>query len=150
MRFPYFALVYGLCLSVIPMTARADNFTITGTNTITFSLPASPTPVSSTKGEGFILDNVAVTLNGTQMNEDILFFEDGIIIGQNPSIVKDGIFYDFNATNEIANDFSYVPDAQSFDGQTSGPLYTPNGESAPTFLTGTLSGTIKSGMAIQA
>ena len=101
MRFSVLAMISGVCLA-LQTAARADEFTITGNNTISFSLPASPTPVSSTKGGGFILDNVGVTFNGTQMNEDVLFLEDGIIIGQNPSIVKDGIFYDFNATNEIA------------------------------------------------
>lgn len=131
MRFFHFAAAAGVCLCALPLAARADQVTITGTNTITFNVAASPTPSFYTPDGGFTLDNIAVTENGVTSNEEVLFFEDGIAIGSTASVSFDWIFMNINLTGAIASDLSDVPG--SF---FSAPLYS-GGESTPTLLPGT-------------
>jgi hypothetical protein len=133
MRSSLLVAVAVLGLAAVPTVARADQFTITGANTITFSLPASPTPDSYLSEAGFTINNVEVTDNGTQLLESVLFFEDGIAIGSSASVSFSGIEMNLNLTNPIAEDYSVVPNAflPFADALYSGP------ESAPTFLPGT-------------
>lgn len=134
MRLSYLAAISALSLSVLSITARADQFTITGPNTISFDLSASPVPDSYVSTLGFTIENVNVTVNGTQETEDVLFYEDGIAIAPQTSIAFDPIFgFDVTAQDAIINDFSvtegtFLPFAD--------PLYI-GGEATPTFILGT-------------
>jgi hypothetical protein len=123
-----------MCLAVLPMTARADEFTITGANTVSFDLPAAPVVNSVDPGYGFTVDNVEVTVGSQQMTEDILFFEDGIAIAPTaPTITVINPFeFDVNAPGDVLND--YTIDASG--SLPFGMITYSGGEANPTFLTG--------------
>lgn len=72
-----FALICAVCLLTGVTNAKANNlnFTLTdGTQTMTWTLPSSPTP-SSTTGIGFTLNGVNVVANGsTSVTANITFW----------------------------------------------------------------------------
>ncbi len=85
-----------LALLASSAAAYADTFTITGQGqTITFSLPDSPTPSSYVDTIGFNISNVEVTLNGITSFEDVGFSDarlgDPTFIGSPNEIYPNGI-----------------------------------------------------------
>lgn len=134
MRLSIFSAVAAVCLVAGPVAARADEFTIAGTNTITFDLSASPVPNSYISTLGFTISNVDVSVNGVHQTEDVLFYEDGIAIAPQTSVGFDPVFgFDVNADNAIVNDFTVVLNGFLPFGE----LTYSGGEATPTFLLGT-------------
>ena len=120
-----------LLLSLFGTSAMAfadtaeDTFTISEAGrTITFPLPASPTPDSSQTGDAFVLDSVTVRVNGAPMVEDIVFAKDAYGIGPFAQLTAGG--YDVAAPLSEAQ-FSV------------GALYSGS-EADPTFVVGSYGG----------
>jgi hypothetical protein len=120
-----FPLILFASASVLPLTAHADaidDFLITGNgNTITFSLPASPTDVFVSTGAGgviggfFPLPAPMVTANGVTASTSVEFFSGNLFfVGPGIDFVADGTVF------TLVGELLY-----------SGSAYTP------TFLTGT-------------
>jgi hypothetical protein len=64
------------CLPLLLRASTVDNFVLTdGTDTATFSLPASPTPTNGYAGEFFVLDGVSVTVDGTPLIVNLAFYD---------------------------------------------------------------------------
>jgi hypothetical protein len=60
--------------TAIVARADTDNFTLTGQgNTVTFSLPSSPTPYA-VGSDDFVLDNVSVIVNGVGQTDGLDFY----------------------------------------------------------------------------
>jgi hypothetical protein len=100
-------------VSILPVVAHADTFTISGNgNNYVFSLPSSPIPDEILSGEGPTLDlfEVTVTDNGGSPFSSTFALEDGII----------GFFPEFPLPGDTSPIFS-------------GPIETP------TFIAGTYS-----------
>src|ERR1700721_274741 len=76
-----FALVLTVGVSLAAKAATIDNFSFTdGANTITFSLPASPTPsfvdpnCPNTGSGDFCIENQTILVNGVATQADLNFF----------------------------------------------------------------------------
>lgn len=134
MRLRFASFSFGVFLAVVPMTAHADVFTITGASQISFSLPASPTPSTVVQNYGFTVNNVSVLVGGETKTENILFFEDGIAIGPQVSIVPAFLGFDVDAPGAVLEAYSTVPNAFL---PFADPLYGDGTEADPTFNLGT-------------
>ncbi len=115
------------CVVLSPVVARADDFTITGSNggttqTITFTLPDSPTPSAYEPGIGFLIDNVQIMYNGNPIVADVGF-------GNYPT---PDLFIGDGEALSTTNIYGGNPSWGYFNGQQ---LYSGT-EAAPTFLTG--------------
>lgn len=129
------AVATGLCLAFLPIAARADQFTVTGAQQITFSLPSMPTPSTVTTGLGFTVNNVTVNVNGQALTENILFFEDGIAIGPDVSVEPVNSFeFNVNAPNAVLEAYSTLPGGFI---PFADPLYADGTEANPLFNLGT-------------
>lgn len=132
-------LALSVSLLSLPLAARADQFTINGTSTITFNLPANPSSITSVSGLGFTVNNVDVSVNGTHETEDVLFYEDGLAIAPYTSIAHDPTYsfaFDVTDPNAIADYFT-VATTTNFLGLYPGLLTYTGGEGNPTFSLGT-------------
>lgn len=114
-RSPLRLALLGMLLLAGLTTARADdvNFTLTDgtTNTMTWTLPASPTP-SFHFTNSFEMTGVTVLENGTPVTANIFFY----------TPTGDGGF-----SNSIFNIFDY----QVFSGTTANPTFTPGTYTEP-------------------
>jgi hypothetical protein len=123
----YQAVLYVCALAIIlPTAAKADDFfSITGQGqTITFSLPSSPTS-GNFSDVGFVVSGVAVDVNGTTDTTDVYF-------GSSSSGWAIGVANNLDAAT--------APGSISFSGTEYGffvgsPVYSGL-ESSPTFQTG--------------
>jgi PEP-CTERM motif len=126
----YQAVLYVCALAIIlPTAAKADDFfSITGQGqTITFSLPSSPTS-SNFSDVGFVVSGVAVDVNGTTDTTDVYF-------GSSSSGWAIGVANNLDAATD--------PGSISFSGSEYGffigsQVYSGT-ESSPTILTGSSS-----------
>jgi hypothetical protein len=111
------ALLGGLLVTLFVLfapAASADSFSLTdGTNLITFSLPASPTPSFFEPGGSFEQDGISVVVNGVTNTENLFFF----------SAPSSGGLAISDGTTTLVN-------------QQGGVVYTGT-EDAPTFVPGT-------------
>lgn len=134
MRLNLFTVAAGLTFAVLPTAAHADQFTISGAQSISFSLPASPVPSTFAVSRGFTVDNVNMTVNGSAQTESLIFFEDGIAIGSQVSIGEMNGMLNLNVSNPLLIAFSTIPGVPL---PNSDPLYTHGTEANPTFNLGT-------------
>ncbi len=116
------------CVVLSPLVARADDFTITGSNggttqTLTFTLPDSPTPSAFETGIGFLINNVQVMYDGTPIVADVGF-------GNYPA---PDLFIGVGEFLSTTNIYGGNPSWGYFTGDQ---LYAGT-EAAPTFLTNT-------------
>jgi hypothetical protein len=115
----FLALLGGIIVALLILfapAASADSFSLTdGTNLITFSLPASPTPsfFEPDPGGSFEIDAIAVLVNGVTNTENLFFYSAPASGGM---AISDG-------TTTLVN-------------QQGGVVYTGT-EDAPTFVPGT-------------
>jgi len=124
MRFPKL-----LCLAAVLLlaagTALADSFTISdGTNNVSFSIPATPTPDSYSTGYSFTFNSVNVTVNGTTASYTVDFFNFNDAGGLD---IYNGVTNDL-----VVNNFGWSSDP---NGSTGVQVYTGS-ESNPTFVAG--------------
>jgi len=116
MRIRLFAAT--LCFLSVGIAAHADDlFTLTsGTDTITFTLPASPGVTSIS--DGFFVSPVSVDINGTTSDQAISFYLAGNLGGisiQDPGQISDG------GTGLLVDQ----GDVQLFTGTAAHPTFTP-------------------------
>jgi hypothetical protein len=63
------------CFPLLLGASTVDNFVLTdGTDTVTFSLPSSPTPAIGYAGEFFVLNGVNVIVDGTPLTANLDFY----------------------------------------------------------------------------
>ena len=122
------------CVVLSPVVARADKFVITGSNggttqTLTFTLPDSPTPDLFEPGIGFVIRSVPIMYNGAPLmyNGSPVLADVGFGDSPLPDLFI-GVKESLSSTNIFAGNpsWGYFTGSQLFSGTDAAPTFLTN------------------------
>jgi PEP-CTERM motif len=123
-----------LVLAASTLAAKADTLDfklVGGGDTITFSLPSSPTGITDGGGGGFVVNNVSVTDDGNIFNQEIAFLSSSF--GLNDLIIANSVGVGPHLVSASGGVFLILSGPQLYTGTEIDPNFATQTETLSSF-----------------